>query len=389
MTNPSPSTPLSYRLFAGNMWPVYNFDDANVRYRKFCARARPAFKTMLEGVLLHEEIVIPTDDFLSLTGLVGVLGESAILALIEAGCLRFLRAKGALAYIGNGAGLRYFEIASSEGTEHSFCAPLDAAIDWALRGLDKPPNSPKLRDAVIQVTRELSLGEIEQEVRHETYMDVLKSPHLRQFFALRNHDLDQLAGIGPKNVQIHGGPDSNWQGDEIGVVLALAATNLELRMLQLAECSDASTASPVGHLLRAKAERCCGEHASSGFAVLREIANLPDIGESILQGSTAVDRLIRLRQSRNVEQFRCWFHENCRSDPLGTAREYAKLLEEVPPVRSLPARVLRFIITATLGLLPGGTLIGTAAGAIDSFLLDGWFSGHSPKLFIDDLRQFQ
>lgn len=389
MTSASPSTPSPSRLFAGNMWPVYNFDDANVRYRKFCDRARPAFKAVLEGVLLHEQIVVPTDDFLSLTGLVGVLGESAVLALIEAGCLRFLRVKGALAYIGNGAGLRYFEIASPQGAEHAFCAPMDAAIDWALSGLDRPPSNRRLRDAVLLATHEMPLRDVEQEVRHETYMDVLNSPRLRRLFALRSRDLDRLAGIAPKEVRIHGGQDSDWQRDEIAVLVALAATNLELRLLQLAECSDGSTASPVGPLLAAKAERRYGESASSGFAVLREIAGVPDLGESILQGTTTVEQLIRLRQSRNTEQFRGWFHENCRNDPVSTGREYAKLLEQVPAIRSLPARILRFIITTALGLIPGGNLVGTAAGAVDSFLLEGWFQGRSAKLFIDDLRQFQ
>lgn len=386
MTSLSPSP---QRLFAGNMWPMFNFDEATSRYQKFGNRARPAFKMTLEGVLLHEEVIIPTDDFLSLAGLVGALGDSAVLSLIEAGYLRFVRIKGALAYVGNGNGLRYFDIVSRKGGEQALSAPMDTAIDWALGGLHKPLSAPGLKDAVIQVTRELSLKEIEQEIRHETYTDILNSPHLRRLFAIRNHDLDHLAGIEPRAVRIYGGPDSDWQGDEIGVVLALAATNLELRLLQLAECSDASTAAPVGHLLKAKAERCGGQDSAQGFAVLREIAGIPDLGEGILQGSTTVDRLIQLRQSRRAEQFRRWFHENCRNDPLGTAREYAKLLEEVPSVRSLPARILRFIITTALGLVPGGTLVGTAAGAVDSFLLDGWFSGQSPKLFIDDLRQFQ
>jgi hypothetical protein len=34
-----------------------------------------------------------------------------------------------------------------------------------------------------------------------------------------------------------------------------------------------------------------------------------------------------------------------------------------------------------------GALIGGVAGIIDSFFLEKWTKGHSPKFFIDDIRQ--
>jgi hypothetical protein len=51
---------------------------------------------------------------------------------------------------------------------------------------------------------------------------------------------------------------------------------------------------------------------------------------------------------------------------------------------------MRFLVTAGVGMIPGiGSAVGTALGAIDSFWLDRWLSGTSPKFFIDQLRQLK
>lgn len=377
------------RVFAGNMWPMFNFDDPNVRYTSFLGGARPAFKTAIESLVLYNELIIPTDDFMSLAALVGTLGEASVVSLIESRSIRFVRVKGALGYCGNGAGLQYFTIGSDQGDEKAFCAGADKAIHWALTGLAMRLQNPQLPELVLQATEEIDLQEIWEGVRHETYMDILNSDHLRNYFAVRNTELNALEGIQAKEVRIFGGPNSEWRADEIGIVLALAATNLELRMLQAVEASDASTACPVGHALRAKAERGYGEQAARSFAVLREIAEIPDLGESILLGSVPIQELIRLRESRSAEQFRAWFHENCRTDPVATGKEYARLLRQVSGIQSFSARVLRFLVTTAIGYLPGGSALGTVAGGIDSFLVDRWFRGQSPKVFIDDLRQLR
>mgnify|MGYP001610257198 CR=1 FL=1 len=93
-------------MLAADMWAVFNFDDSNRRYQKFLQQGRPRFTHLLDGLLLYEDVVIPTQDFVSLTVLVGVLGEQAVIDLLEAGDLRFVRLRGAFAYVGNGGGVR-------------------------------------------------------------------------------------------------------------------------------------------------------------------------------------------------------------------------------------------------------------------------------------------
>ena len=65
-------------------------------------------------------------------------------------------------------------------------------------------------------------------------------------------------------------------------------------------------------------------------------------------------------------------------------KEYLSIIQDVPWTQKLPTRILRFITTTVLGLIPGA---GQAASFVDSFVFDRIFQEGSPKFFIDDLRQ--
>lgn len=244
--------------------------------------------------------------------------------------------------------------------------------------------NPRLQTLVATHTSELDTDDIFEEVKHETYIDVLNSDELRREFTIKNMDMDYLAGIGPAGVRIYGGPDGAWQGDEIDIIMALAATNLELRLIELAECNDASTAAPVGQMIRAKALRSFGRNVAESFTEFREIVDVPDIGEAILEKHVSVCDVVKLSRTRSAEQFRAWFHENCRTDSINTGREYTRLLKEVPTVQSFTGRGIRFIATTLAGLHP---VAGLFASVVDSFFLEKWLRGYSPKFFIDKLTK--
>ena len=370
-------------VLAADMWPVFTFGDANVRYQKFIEHGKPAFEKFLESILLHDQIVVPTDDFMSLTVLLGVLGEKPLCELIENGVLRFLRIQGALAYMGNGAGIKSFEISRND-TKHAFCAPLQETIKWATNGVNISLDTEKILGLVHPVTQQVKLSTIDDEIKQETYMDVLTSDNLRNVFAIRNVHMDRLQGIGPKNVRIYGGPYADYLDDEISAVLKLAHANIEIKVAELADCQDSSTSSPIGHLLKAKAKRTIpNAEFHKTFSILVEIANLPDVPNAVINGRIEIEDLIRLRNSRNGEQFREWFHDNCSSDPVATGKEYATLLKSIPKSQNSPAKILRFIVTQAIGSIPGAGLV---VGAIDSFLVDRIARGTSPKYFLEKLE---
>jgi len=378
------------KVLAANLWAVYNLGDPNERYQRFLERGRPRLKSLIESILIHDDIVIPTQDFLNLTVLVGVLGERPVIDLLEARCLKFIRVRGGLAYVGNGGGIKGFQFEQeSSAPDSPLSTPVVDSIKWALSGLNPKPSDPILPRLVVEATQQVGIDDVSEQIRHETYMDVINSQDLRRTFALRNTNMDHLAGIQPNGVRIYGGIDTELPPDEINLVMALATANLEFRLAQITGCADSSTASPVGHLLKAKVRRTfpsldAGQH----FDILRKIAGMPDIGEAVLTKQITIQRLLKLRHSRNGSQFRVWFHEKCRTDTATISREYIALLRSVPIVGLVPVRIMRFLTTTTLGLIPGvGLAVGAAAGAIDSFCLDGWLRGTSPKFFIEDLAQ--
>jgi hypothetical protein len=235
----------------------------------------------------------------------------------------------------------------------------------------------------------VSLDPLIEAIRHETYMDVLQSDYLRATFHLRNTDMDRLHGIGPNGVRIYGGPDDDddgWSPDEINIILSLAVANLEFRLAQMTGCIDSSTASPVGHSIKAKAQRLSpASVALERFTQLRQITDVPDLGEGVLEKIVPLDRLIKLRNSRRAKQFRQWFHTKCQGDVATIGREYAKLVGEVPIIASLPSRIIRFVVTTGIGF--ADPMVGIGASVLDAFVVDRVLRRPSPKFFIEDLRQ--
>ena len=380
------------KIVAANMWSIWNFGDANERYQNFLSRGKPEFSNFIENTLLYEEVYVPTQDYLSLTILLGVLGEDSIQELLSCGTLKFVRVKGGLSYVGNGVGITPYTMFTdmAKSQPQAFCSDVDYAVNWAINGLNTKPKDKKLYQKIIENSIEIDIDEIAETIKSETYKDILSSEQLQNFFALRNKDLNNLIGIAPNQVRTYGGKDTNtWTGDEIDNYLLLINTNLELKLLEFTNCTDMTTSNPVGHMLKAKFSREIGiNNNTSAMTSLKEIADIPDFGELVLSKQIKYSDLLELKMSKIGADFRECFHKNCNGDEKQIAKEFIKLIQGSPKVNSIPIKILRFIITTGLGFIPiAGAVIGAGAGIIDSFFLEKWAKGHSPKFFIDDIKQ--
>ena len=152
---------------------------------------------------------------------------------------------------------------------------------------------------------------------------------------------------------------------------------------------DLSTACPIGHVLKAKEDRVVRDREAEGhWMTLREIANIPDVAESILQDNDQLAKLITLRQSTHGCAFREWFHENCRSNAVETGREYANLLKQSGLLEGKMTRVMRFLASTAVGL-QFGDISGISAAAADSFVIDRLIKRPSAKIFLRRLEQFE
>ena len=336
---------------------------------------------LIESIIIHGRITVPTEDFLTLTALVDVLGQSAIIELLEAGVLDFVRVTGALAYVGGGGGIVHINFPYSGKEPSAIGAELPVAVDWALSMLNVKTN-PTLPRLVIARTKQVDLLALSKGIAERSYEDFGR-------FAYESVlDPKNLPGLSARHVRVFGGQASHHVGDPVTRLLSIATANLELDLMAQTGSADADTSTPVGHALRARAM----ELGLSGekFSVLKEVADVPDIGEAILEGRVDITTLIKLHQSAAGSAFREWFHEHCSSDPVVTSKAYVELLREVPALQSTPAKVLRFIITNVLGFIPVvGPIIGVAAAGVDSFVVDKIAEYRGPKFFIENLQQIE
>jgi hypothetical protein len=384
-----PADPKS--VLAGDMWAHLDFGDPNVRYQKFLSAGRPRFSRLLDSIMLYDKVCIPTQDFMSATVLIGVLGDKAVLDMLEAGDIKFIRLRGALAYIGNGGGLTAFEIHEQKGVAHATFADDEEALDWALSGLAQKPD-PLVHQLVLRNTQMVKMDSIAELIKGETYQDILKSQHLKDAFAVRNTHLDRLVGIGPDQVRIAESLDPAVFGDEIDTVLRISRANLELHLAMRSGCLDSTTGTPMGHLLKGKRERINSEQAPfENYATLKELAGIPDLSAYVLDAPGHIRHyrvadLLRPKHTRDGDAFRAWFHENCRNQGAEVARRYIDLLQQTQFVNTLPGKTVRFLATTGAGFLD--PMAGIVAGAVDSLFGD-FLRKSSPKFFIEDLCQIR
>ena len=374
-------------VLASEMWAPFHLGNPNDRYARFLSVGRPRFQRLMESILLHDQIVIPSHDFMAAATIVGVLGQDTFVRMLEYGILKFVRVKGIIGYIGNGGGLYPLEVAPRGGGKNIPWAPIDEAATWALSGLNAQIAIAELVPKIVRVTTELDIMAIGKEITHEAYMDVLNSNELREWFAKRSKDMNRLAGIKPDAVRFFGGyEDEKLDSDEIGTLLKIAHANVELRVADLSTCKDLNTASPIFDVLRAKQGRKIA--SQNPFAALRELANVPNIGEGVLAKAISIEGLLKLRVSRDGEAFREWFHRHDSGDSTAIAKEYIRLLTAIPEAQSFPGKTLRWIVSTALGAVPGvGPVLGPVVGAVDSFLVDKLARRPSPKFFIEKMTK--
>lgn len=126
------------------------------------------------------------------------------------------------------------------------------------------------------------------------------------------------------------------------------------------------------------------EGLESAFCRVVELGGLPG---AALAGPTLrvdVDRLLKARESKECEEFRCWLGTSHRltdseiKDYMASFR--AKL---AGAVHSSFGTTIRWLVSTGVGLMPMyGTAIGAACGLIDAFLLEKVLPYDGPVAFI-------
>ena len=346
-----------------------------------------------EKMLLYDRIIIPTFDFSIMPVLMKWLGNDILENLLDSGAISFIRALGYICYRGE-VGLVVIS-----GNDQSTIPPRQkwikaafgdtgAALDfWIHRAVMKP--EPKQRQRIIDmaVSRTHTIGLVRQWlgiVEAETYKDISESSLSKHFPP--DIQLDNLPGIRRNEIRTTNLYEPT--GDFVDYVLRLAYMNFEIYLAHLAEEADLTSGFDIDLLLRSKAERLQRKihgftRSSEAFTNILELNRIPDIASAVATGELGLDEIAEIRSRKSSEDFRRWFHINVVQNPNQAHQEYVQAIDKPGLTDKLPVKIVRFLITASIGRIP---VLGDAVSIADSFVLDRFLKGYSPKVFIDELR---
>jgi hypothetical protein len=311
----------------------------------FLNGGRPPMKSLIESMLLFDQIVIPTNDFMPLALLIGVLGERPVRQLLDDDILKFARFKQFIAYAGGGVGVSLLSLYDPDGkTPKYFSAPSVEAVRNAV-GSTIARDKSGLSRLAFQGTVKFALENADHAFANAVYNEA------GQTLSMLSHpfhaDLKRLPGVTDTDFRGLSGVWEPGQDDDVFQMLRVAQACMESVAARATGCDDVYIADQVSQLYKNGLSRVASrlDHGSQ-YTALREIAELPGIAELALIDKTKLQDILKLRNSSSGFAFRKWSHENCMGDPVNTAKEYASVLKEIPKVQSAPIKTIRFLATA-------------------------------------------
>ena len=373
-----------FKVLAGNLSAIFNLDGKHLgRY----LQKKEIISSIYEDLILHDQIFIPTQDYLTACGLILVLGERNFISLLEDKRIHFLRLSGAFGY-GKGTGVG--------GTLLTFVdpnskRPQDSSIEESIKvGLSvistQITEKDKIIDLLIKESTPLEMSTVLDAVKSDTFRDLRATSLWKDNYNFPNKDLLALPGMEDMQVRVIR-PGTNPKINPVDALLSLALFNIELYLSLKFDCNSSSTGSPLGDLIDIKLDRLVEQSVrSKNMWSLLEINNIPDLGKLDLKEEGNFKDLLKIIRSQNANEFRKWFHERKILDEREIFKEYVGLLSEVPAIQTLPSKAIRFCVGNGLGFVP---VVGLAFSFIDTFLLEKFLKGKSPRYFIEDLKKFR
>ena len=200
-----------------------------------------------------------------------MLGEGVFDELVRNRAIVLARFDQWFGYGGNGAGIIFFQIKPNPNRANlgtAFFKPIDEAIDIALsttKPLADPKRKSELTELLLENVIEVPLNKISDEVRDETYKDIVGSPYLRALMDLRNtgRSMSALRGLRANQLMYchpnyPGGPidpRGSVESPEIHAVLRVAFENFILGLGGHLEATEITGDDSTLSLLKAKGQR--------------------------------------------------------------------------------------------------------------------------------------
>jgi hypothetical protein len=379
------------RVLAGDLTATFNLDGQHL-HRYVQNRASIA-ETLCEQLILHDQVFIPTNDYLTAAGLIEILGEKNFIELIESNQLRFIRLRQVFGYVrgtGRDGSLIVFGDPESSRPQDS---PLEASIKAGLSNVRAAlSDRPKLERILAESTACMESSRIIDDIREKTYSDLRKSSFWNDGYSYHRTNGLKLPGLEKNSVRVIG-PGTDVMNNAVDALLSLAQANLELYLARQFECTSTSSASPIGDSLlleQSRAGSASRVRSTDELWSFLKIENVPNVAALSAVEPEKFLELIKLTRSRHAGSFRAWFAQSPNLSEKEMTARYIELLHDVPWFNKDLIKGVRFLITTAVGKLAEAKcipLVGEAMGAADVYGFDR-LRPPSPKYFVDDLKKF-
>jgi len=123
-----------YKTIASRLSARFQVDGSHLQ--RYLGRISFIKKVILEELVLHDRIMIPTPDFLTADGLILILGERGMIELLESERVQFVRTRSVLGFVrgkGKDGGLAVFGDPDNKKPQD---ANLDESIEAGLSVID-------------------------------------------------------------------------------------------------------------------------------------------------------------------------------------------------------------------------------------------------------------
>lgn len=368
---------MKYKILAGSLTAHPN--NHGTHLDNYIKNKQHIAKNICEGLILHDQIYIPIQDYFTACGLVSILGEDNTISLLESDQIRFLRSRHQLVFL-KARHLPENMGLSSPQEPHPWSSPNDESIALGLNVLETRmllKNRKSLERLLIQQTDSVNINDCLKDIRKNAFDTFRHTSVASKPF---NDFLGELAAGDAQATSLGDSPlDIN---NPIKVVLGLATIYYETHLLKKYNCSSSSSTVDLNNLTGLTTP--CTPSRSENLWSITELHKIPDLGEALLADDSHCQNIIKITRSSKASQFREWFHDNKYLSTKEIQQEFVGLADKEPWFKSSVGSTICWGTAVMAGVFYG-PLAGIPLGLANKLL--GKVKGQSPKYFISGLRE--
>jgi len=370
---------MKYKILAGSLTAHPN--NYGTHLDNYIKNKQQIAKNICEGLILHDQIYIPIQDYFTACGLVSIIGENNTISLLESNQIRFLRSRHQLVFLKARHLPKDIGLSSSK-EPHPRSSPNDESIAFSLNELETRmllKNRKLLERLLIQQTDSVDINDCLKEIKQNTFKTFrhtsIASKPINDFLGELPTGHVQATTLGNDPLDIN---------NPIKVIIGLATIYYETHLLNKYNCSSSSSTVDLNNLTGLTAP--CVPNKSENLWAITELHKIPDLGEVILADDGYCQNVIKITRSSNAVQFREWFHDNKNLTTKEIQQEFVGLIDKEPWFKSSAGSIICWGTAAVAGVFYG-PLAGIPLGLANKLL--GMVKGQSPKYFISDLQKLQ